>query len=86
MGAGINSSINYQSTKKIKGDFTFFAVFNGGTWMCRGNSDTSEFPYYFSRVDKAENRVTTKRFFRQHPPPLEFGPGSDWLSTLEYSY
>jgi hypothetical protein len=42
----INSSMNYQSTKKVKCDFTFFFIFNGlsaiengGTSMCRGNSE-----------------------------------------------
>jgi len=42
----INSSLNYQSTKKAKCDFAFFFIFNdlpaienGGTSMCRRNSE-----------------------------------------------
>jgi hypothetical protein len=38
--------MNYQSTKKVKSDFTFFFIFNdlpvienGGTSMCRGTSE-----------------------------------------------
>jgi hypothetical protein len=41
-----NSSMNYQSTKKIKCDFIFFSIFsglsateNGNTSMCCGNSE-----------------------------------------------
>jgi hypothetical protein len=41
-----NSSMNYQSTKKVKFDFTFFFIFNGlsaiengSTSMCCGNSE-----------------------------------------------
>jgi len=42
----INSSMNYQSTNKVKCDFTLFFIFNGlpaiengGTSMCRRNSE-----------------------------------------------
>jgi len=41
----INSSVNYQSTKKVKCDFTFFFILNGlstiengSTSLCCGNS------------------------------------------------
>jgi len=42
----INSSVNDQSTKKIKCDFAFFFIFNGlpaieygSTFLCCGNSE-----------------------------------------------